>query len=59
LNESKNMLRSHLEKKKPEIISQLAENQRNQKFSVREWLNYAVSKVSRVISRPVFRDKSV
>ncbi|RUT02058.1 serine/threonine protein kinase [Dulcicalothrix desertica PCC 7102] len=59
LNESKNMLRLHLEKKKPEIISQLAENQRNQKFSVREWLNYAVSKVSRVVSRPVFRGKSV
>ncbi len=59
LNESKNMLRLHLEKKKPEIISQLAENQRNQKFSVREWLNYAVSKVSHVISRPVFRDKNV
>jgi serine/threonine-protein kinase len=54
LNESKNILRLHLEKKKPEIIGQLAETQRNQKISIREWLNHALSKVSRVMSRPVF-----
>ncbi|BAZ12602.1 serine/threonine protein kinase [Calothrix sp. NIES-4071] len=54
LDESKNILRLHLEKKKPEIISQLVEKQQNQKISFREWLNHALSKVSRVISRPVF-----
>jgi eukaryotic-like serine/threonine-protein kinase len=54
LNESKNILRLHLEKKKPEIISRLAQNQRDQKVSVKEWLNNALSKVSSVMSRPVF-----
>ncbi|MBF2064356.1 MAG: serine/threonine protein kinase [Calothrix sp. C42_A2020_038] len=53
LSESKNALRLHLERKKPEIISKLIENQRNQKKTFREWLNQALSKVSRLMSRPV------
>ncbi len=54
LDESKNILRLHLEKKKPEIISQLVEKHQNQKISFRERLNHALLKVSRVISRSVF-----
>jgi eukaryotic-like serine/threonine-protein kinase len=54
LDKSKNLLRLHLEKKKPEIIAKLLETHRSTKIGWREQFTQAISRFSRAISRPVF-----
>ncbi len=53
LNESKNILRVQYEKIKPEIISRLVEIQKKQRMTFREFLDKALSKVMRILSRPI------
>ncbi|NJR16794.1 MAG: serine/threonine protein kinase [Calothrix sp. CSU_2_0] len=53
LNESKNILRVQYEKLKPEIISHLVEIQKKQKMTFRELLARTLSKIMRIMSRPI------
>ncbi len=53
LNESKNILRSQYEKRKPEIINHLVEIQKKQRINFRELFDKTLSKFMRVMSRQI------
>jgi eukaryotic-like serine/threonine-protein kinase len=52
-NKTKNILRLKYEKLKPEIISKIAERQKNDSMTFREWLHKAFARAFHLISRPI------
>jgi eukaryotic-like serine/threonine-protein kinase len=52
-NKTKNILRLKYEKLKPEILSRIIEQQKNDSMSFREWLHEAFTRAFKFISRPI------